>query len=56
MYKGEDRALVRMEVQNEDTFLNEIVDYQDMRSVGSSESAGIFSTFILQRNTQPFKH
>ena len=49
VYKGEDRALVRMEVQNEETFVNEIDDYQDMRSVGSSEASWHIFNFPMAK-------
>jgi hypothetical protein len=49
VFKGEDRALVRMEVKNEDTFENEIDDYQDMRSVGSSEAAWHIFNFSIAK-------
>ena len=49
VYKGSDRAMVRVEI--EDTTTDEIGDYVDMRSVGSSEAAWqIFSFNITKKH------
>ena len=38
-YKGEDRAMVRAEIGDESANKDEISDFVDMRSIGSSEAA-----------------
>ena len=41
--------MVRLEVMNEDTLVNEVDDYQDMRSVGSSEAAWHIYNFAIAK-------
>ena len=41
--------MVRMEVQAEDKSVNEIDEYQDMRSVGSSEAAWHIFSFAISK-------
>ena len=49
--KGEDRAMVRTEVdENEDIVKNEIDEYVDLRSVGSSEAAWHVFNFNIAKN------
>ena len=49
--KGEDRAMVRTEVEeNEDVIKNEIDEYVDLRSVGSSEAAWHIFNFNIAKN------
>ena len=49
--KGEDRAMVRTEVDdNGDSVKNEIEEYIDLRSVGSSEAAWHILNFNIAKN------
>ena len=48
--KGEDRAMVRAEIDDEDQEKSEIADYIDMRSVGSSEASWHIFNFNIAKN------
>ena len=49
VFKGEDRAMVRAEVVDENVQKNEVEDYQDLRSVGSSEAAWHIFNFNIAK-------
>jgi hypothetical protein len=49
IYKGEDRAMVRTEVGEDDTTKDEISDFVDLRSVGSSEAAWQIFNFNISK-------
>ena len=38
VFKGDDRAMVRVEVIDENIEKNEVEEYEDLRSIGSSEA------------------
>ena len=48
--KGEDRAMVRTEIDGDASETNEITDYIDLRSVGSSEAAWHIFNFNIAKN------
>ena len=48
--KGEDRAMVRMEINGDDQQIDEIGDYIDLRSVGSSEASWHIFNFNIAKN------
>ena len=48
--KGEDRAMVRAEVSEEEAIKDEIEDYLDLRSVGSSEASWHLLNFNISQN------
>ena len=48
--KGEDRAMVRTELDGEDQQKDEIADYVDLRSVGSSEASWHIFNFNIAKN------
>ena len=48
--KGEDRAMVRAEVEAEENVKDEIEEYVDLRSVGSSEAAWHILNFNISQN------
>ena len=48
VYKGEDRAMVRIEV-GDDAVKDEISDFEDLRSVGSSEAAWQIFNFNITK-------
>ena len=49
LYKGEDRAMVRTEVIDENKVKDEISDFEDLRSVGSSEAAWQIFNFNITK-------
>ena len=49
VYKGEDRAMVRTEVDDESKIKDEISDFEDLRSVGSSEAAWQIFNFNITK-------
>ena len=48
--KGEDRAMVRTEIDGDDQQIDEIGDYIDLRSVGSSEASWHIFNFNIAKN------
>ena len=48
--KGEDRAMVRTEIDGEEQQKDEIADYVDLRSVGSSEASWHIFSFNIAKN------
>ena len=48
--KGEDRAIVRTEIDDEDGEKSEIAEYTDLRSVGSSEASWHIFNFNIAKN------
>ena len=48
-YKGEDRAMVRAEIGDDGVSRDEISDFEDMRSVGSSEAAWQILNFNITK-------
>ena len=48
--KGEDRAMVRTEISGEGQEIDEISDYVDLRSVGSSEASWHIFNFNIAKN------
>ena len=48
--KGEDRAMVRAEVDDDELDKNEIAEYIDLRSVGSSEAAWHIFNYNIAKN------
>ena len=49
VFKGEDRAMVRTEIIEENMKKNEIEDYKDLRSIGSSEAAWHIFNFNISK-------
>ena len=49
VYKGEDRAMVRTEIGDEDQRKDEIRDFVDLRSIGSSEAAWQIFNFNITK-------
>ena len=54
VYKGEDRAMVKAQIERgEEIVRDEIEEYEDLRSVGSSESAWHLFNFVIAKKQQP---
>ena len=49
VFKGEDRAMVRTEIIGDVTIKDEVDEYRDMRSVGSSEATWHILNFNISR-------
>ena len=49
VFKGEDRAMVRTGVVDENSEKNEIEEYRDLRSIGSSEAAWHIFNFTIAK-------
>ena len=49
IYKGADRAMVRTEIGDEDTSKDEISEFVDLRSIGSSEAAWQIFNFNITK-------
>ena len=49
VYKGEDREMVRTEVEDENAIKDEIGDFEDLRSVGSSEASWQIFNFNITK-------
>jgi hypothetical protein len=49
VFKGEDRAMVRTEIVGDIVLIDEVADYRDMRSVGSSEAVWHILNFNISK-------
>ena len=49
VFKGEDRAMVRVEVIDENIEKNEVEEYEDLRSIGSSEASWHILNFNIAK-------
>lgn len=55
VYKGADRAMVRMDIPQQQQVVNEVDDYQDMRSIGSCEAVWRINGNLM-RDRKPAVH